>query len=107
MSYAFGTLGLYLLGRSQESIHLGRSAAHIAHTAHDTIFTMFTLPHLAISLSAAGEYTQACGVFAEARAFGRQYGVVGPLARVISFEACMHLSVFDFEGAEALQPLPG
>ena len=35
--------------------------------------------------------------------FGRNYGVIGPLARVISFEAGMHLSVFDFEGAEALQ----
>jgi serine/threonine protein kinase/tetratricopeptide (TPR) repeat protein len=103
MSYAFETLCLYLLGRSQEAVHLGRRAADIARAAHDTLFTMNTLPHLAISLSAAGEYVQAREVFAEARLFGREYGVVGPLARVISFEAGMHLSVFDFEGAEALQ----
>ena len=45
----------------------------------------------------------ACEVFAEARAFGRRYGIIGPLARAISFEAGMHLSVCDFEGAEALQ----
>ena len=103
MSYAFGTLGLYLLGRSEEAVHLGRKAADIARTAHDTLFTMFSLPHLATSLSAAGQYMQAREVFAEAREFGRRYGVIGPLARVISFEAGMHLSVFDFEGAEARQ----
>ena len=51
---------------------------------------MFTLPHLATSLSGAGEYVQACEVFAEARVFGRKYGVIGPLARVFpSKPACI------------------
>ncbi len=103
MSYAFGTLTLYMLGRSEEALTLGRKAAEIARSAHNTLFTMYTLPHFAMSLAAAGEYAQACEVFAEARGFGRKYGVTGPLARVISFEAGMHLSVFDFDGAEALQ----
>jgi ATP/maltotriose-dependent transcriptional regulator MalT len=88
---------------SEEGLALGRKAAEIARSAHNTLFTMYTLPHYAISLAAAGEYARACEVFAEARAFGRKYGVIGPLARVISFEAGMHLSLFDFEGAEALQ----
>jgi ATP/maltotriose-dependent transcriptional regulator MalT len=103
MSYAFGTLGLYQVGRSEEALALGRKAAEIARSAHNTLFTMYTLPHFAMSLAAAGEYAQACEVFAEARGFGRKYGVIGPLARVFSFEAGMHLSLFDFEGAEALQ----
>ena len=103
MSYAFGTLNLYMVGRSEEALALGRRAAEIARSAHNPLFTMYTLPHLAISLAAAGEYAQACEVFAEARAFGRKYGVLGPLARVLCFEAGMHLSLFDFAGAEALQ----
>jgi tetratricopeptide (TPR) repeat protein/predicted Ser/Thr protein kinase len=103
MSYGFGTLGLYLAGRYEEAVNLGRKAADIARSARDTLVTMYTLPHFAVSLAATGEYEQACEVFAEARAFGRKYGIIGPLARVSSFEAGMHLSVFDFEGAEALQ----
>jgi ATP/maltotriose-dependent transcriptional regulator MalT len=103
MSYAFGTLNLYMVGRSEEALVLGREAAAIARSTHNTLFTMYTLPHFAMSLAATGEYAQACEVFAEARAFGRKYGVMGPLARVFSFEAGMHLNLFDFEGAEALQ----
>jgi tetratricopeptide (TPR) repeat protein len=103
MPYAFGTLSLHLAGRSGEALALGRKAAEIARSAHNTLFTMFSLPHFATSLAAVGEYAQALQVFAEARAFGRKYGVIGPLARVIAFEAGMHLSLFDFAGAEALQ----
>lgn len=101
--YAWGTLSLYLAGRSEEALNLGRKAAEIARSAHNTLFTMFALPHFATSLAAVGDYAQAVQVFAEARAFGRKYGVIGPLARVIAFEAGMHLSLFDFAGAEALQ----
>ena len=52
MSYAFGTLNLYMVGRSEEALALGRRAAEIARSAHNPLFTMYTLPHLAISLAA-------------------------------------------------------
>ena len=103
LAYPFGTLALYLAGRSAEAVALGREGASLARSIQDTYFTMYTLPHFAISLAAVGLYGNAQRVFEEAREFGRKYGAVGPLARVISFAAGFHLSVFDFPGAEELQ----
>jgi hypothetical protein len=41
--------------------------------------------------------------FHEARTFGRQYGAAPMLARATAMAAGLHLILFDFEGAEALQ----
>jgi hypothetical protein len=42
-------------------------------------------------------------VFHEARTFGRKYGAIPMLARATAMAAGLHLTLFDFEGAEALQ----
>ncbi len=106
LGHAFGTLSLYAVGRLTEAVDLGRKAASLARTAQDTGFTLYTLPHFAISLAAVGEYGEAHRVFEEAQAFGRRYGAYGAaglLSRVVSFAAGFHLSVFDYARAEALQ----
>jgi tetratricopeptide (TPR) repeat protein len=64
---------------------------------------MFALSHFGLSLGGVGRYAEAASVFEEVRQFGKKYGVIPPLARAISMSAGFHLSVFDFEGAQALQ----
>ena len=64
---------------------------------------MYALPHLGLSLGGVGRYSEAAKIFDEARQFGRKYGVLPLLARATAMSAGFHLSVFDFEGAEALQ----
>jgi len=63
---------------------------------------MFALPHLGHALAALGRYAEAEEVFAEARRFGREYGVGPLLARAIAVSAGYHLDVFDFRGNEAI-----
>jgi tetratricopeptide (TPR) repeat protein len=102
-AHAFVPIAFYLAGRTKEAIEAGREAARVARSSHDSTFTLYSLPHFAISLAVGGEYIEALQVFEEARAFGRKYGAMGPLARVLSFQAGMHLGVFDYGGAENLQ----
>src|SRR5262249_59747465 len=68
----------------------------------DTANMMFALPHLGHALAAHGRYAEAEEVFAEARRFGREYGVGPLLARAIAVSAGYHLDVFDFRGNEAI-----
>jgi len=103
LAYPHGTIALYLTGRSSEAVSLGRKAAELARSSQDLGFIMQALPHLAISLAASGAYREAQEVFAEARQLGKKYGTIAPLARVVAFEAGLHLSLFDYKGAETLQ----
>jgi tetratricopeptide (TPR) repeat protein len=103
VSHVMGPLTLYLAGRGAEGVALGLPAVEIARSARNTTLTMFALPHVGLSLGSVGRYTEAAAVFDEARQFGRKYGVLPLLARATAMSAGFHLSVFDFEGAEALQ----
>jgi tetratricopeptide (TPR) repeat protein len=65
----------------------------------------FVLPvycHFGHALAASGRYGEAEQVFAEARRFGREYGVGPLLARAIAVSAGYHLDVLDFPGNEAI-----
>jgi tetratricopeptide (TPR) repeat protein len=64
---------------------------------------MYSLAHLGLNLAAAGRYAEATQAFHEARTFGRKYGAIPMLARATAMAAGLHLTLFDFEGAEALQ----
>jgi hypothetical protein len=64
---------------------------------------MVALSHYALALGGIGRYDDAVRVFGEAREFGRRHGVLPPLARATAMQAGLHLAIFDFEGAEALQ----
>jgi tetratricopeptide (TPR) repeat protein len=64
---------------------------------------MYSLTHLGLNLTAAGRYDEATKTFHEARSFGRKYGAIPMLARATAMAAGLHLTLFDFEGAEALQ----
>ncbi len=75
----------------------------IARSSRDANLIMNSLPHLGLNLGAIGHYREAAMVFDEARQFGRKYGALPLLARATAMSAGFHLSVFDFEGAEALQ----
>ena len=64
---------------------------------------MYALAHLGLNMCAAGRYAEALKAFHEVRSFGRKYGALPMLARATAMAAGLHLTVFDFEGAEALQ----
>src|SRR5437870_13857417 len=55
------------------------------------------------NMPATGRYDEASKAFLEVRSFGRKYGAHPMLARATAMAAGLHLMVFDFEGAEALQ----
>jgi DNA-binding winged helix-turn-helix (wHTH) protein/tetratricopeptide (TPR) repeat protein len=101
-AHAMQPLSLYLASRTTEGIAVGLRAAEMARTSHDTAFTMNSLSHLGLNLGSAGRYAEAATVFDEVRQFGRKYGVLPLLARATSMSVGFHLSVFDFQGAEAL-----
>jgi DNA-binding winged helix-turn-helix (wHTH) protein len=102
-AHMLGPLTLYLAGRSTEAIPLAIEAADAAQSSGDTAFIMYALTHVGLNMSAAGRYAQASTAFQEVRSFGRKYGALPMLARATAMTAGLHLSLFDFEGAEALQ----
>ena len=102
-AHTMGPLTLYLAGRSTEALTLAAVAADSARSSRDTTFIMYSLTHLGLNLAAVGRYAEATKVFHEARTFGRKYGAIPMLARATAMAAGLHLTLFDFEGAEALQ----
>jgi DNA-binding winged helix-turn-helix (wHTH) protein/tetratricopeptide (TPR) repeat protein len=101
--HMMGPLTLYLAGRSTEALALAAAAADSARSSRDSTFMMYSLTHLGLNLAAVGRYAEAAKAFEEARNFGRKYGAVPMLARATAMAAGLHLALFDFEGAEALQ----
>ena len=102
-AHMMGPLTLYLAGRSTEALALAAVAADSARSSRDTTFIMYSLSHFGLNLAAAGRYAEATKAFHEARSFGRKYGAIPMLARATAMAAGLHLMLFDFEGAEALQ----
>jgi tetratricopeptide (TPR) repeat protein len=102
-AHTMGPLTLYLAGRSTEALTLAAAAADSARSSRDTTFIMYSLTHFGLNLAAVGRYAEATKVFHEARTFGRKYGAIPMLARATAMAAGLHLTLFDFEGAEALQ----
>jgi DNA-binding winged helix-turn-helix (wHTH) protein/tetratricopeptide (TPR) repeat protein len=102
-THMLGPLTLYLAGRPTEGIALAVEAAATARSSGDTTFIMYALTHVGLNMSAAGRYAEASNAFQQARSFGRNYGALPMLARATAMAAGLHLSLFDFEGAEALQ----
>jgi predicted Ser/Thr protein kinase/tetratricopeptide (TPR) repeat protein len=98
-----GTLSLYLAGRSSEALDQDALAVGAARSTRDAEQMMFSLAHCGLNLSAVGRYRDAHQVFEEVRGFGRKFGVIPPLARALTMWSSVHLSVFDFDGADALQ----
>jgi tetratricopeptide (TPR) repeat protein len=98
-----GPLTLYLAGRSTDAIPRAVEAADAARAAGDTTFIMYALTHLGLNMCAAGRYAEASKAFHEVRSFGRKYGALPMLARATAMAAGLHLVLFDFESAEALQ----
>ena len=102
-AHIMGPLTLYLAGRSTQALGLAAASADFARSSRDTTFIMYSLAHLGLNLAAAGRYAEATQAFHEARTFGRKYGAIPMLARATAMAAGLHLTLFDFEGAEALQ----
>ena len=102
-AHTMGPLTLYLAGRSTEALASAAVAADSARSSRDTTFIMYSLTHLGLNLAAVGRYAEATEAFREARSFGRKYGAIPILARATGMAAGLHLILFDFEGAEALQ----
>jgi DNA-binding winged helix-turn-helix (wHTH) protein/tetratricopeptide (TPR) repeat protein len=96
-------LSLYLAGRSTEALALAAAAADSARSSRDSTFIMYSLTHLGLNLAAVARYAEAAAAFNEARSFGRKYGAIPMLARATAMAAGLHLVLFDFEGAQALQ----
>jgi DNA-binding SARP family transcriptional activator/tetratricopeptide (TPR) repeat protein len=89
-------------GAFAEAVERGREAVEVARRTSDTANMMFALPHFGHALAGHGRYGEAEQVFAEARRFGREYGVGPLLARAIAVSAGYRLDVFDFRGNEAI-----
>jgi hypothetical protein len=102
-AHIMGPLTLYLAGRSTQALELAAASVDSARSSRDTTFIMYSLPHLGLNLAAAGRYAEATQAFHEARTFGRKYGAIPMLARATAMAAGLHLTLFDFESAEALQ----
>jgi tetratricopeptide (TPR) repeat protein len=102
-AHIMGPLTLYLAGRSTQALGLAAASAESARSSRDTTFIMYSLAHLGLNLAAAGRYDEATQAFHEARTFGRKYGAIPMLARATAMAAGLHLTLFDFEGAEVLQ----
>ena len=102
-AHTMGPLTLYLAGRSTEALASAAVAADSARSSRDTTFIMYSLTHLGLNLAAVGRYAEATEAFREARSFDRKYGAIPMLARATAMAAGLHLILFDFEGAEALQ----
>ncbi len=96
-------LALWWVGRFEEAGDLARVATAEARKAGDTLFTMYSLPHMGLSLASSGRYADAARVFEEARVYGREHGIGPMLARATAMSAGLHLDVFDYAGAEAIQ----
>lgn len=102
-AHIMGPLTLYLAGQSTQALALATASADFARSSRDTTFIMYSLAHLGLNLAAAGRYAEAADAFREARSFGQKYGALPMLARATAMAAGLHLTVFDFDGAEALQ----
>src|SRR6266852_3590277 len=102
-AHTMGPLTLYLAGRSMEALTFAAVAADSAQSSRDTTSIMYSLTHLGLNLAAVGRFAEATKAFHEARTFGRKYGAIPMLARATAMAAGLHLTLFDFEGAEALQ----
>ncbi len=102
-AHMLGPLTLYLAGRSAEGIPLAIEAADAARSSGDTTFTMYALTHVGLNMCAAGRYAEALEAFREVRNFGRRYGALPMLARATAMAAGLHLTLFDFDSAQALQ----
>lgn len=102
-AHIMGPLTLYLAGRSTQALDLAAASVDSARSSRDTTFIMYSLAHLGLNLTATGRYSEATQAFHEARTFGRKYGAIPMLARATAMAAGLQLTLFDFEGAEALQ----
>ena len=103
VAHNLGSAALYWAGRSAEGVEVAARAAELAVHSRDTTFTMNSLAHYAINLTAVGRYAEAASVFAQAQDFGRRYGALPLLARANSMSAGIHLSLGDLDGAEQIQ----
>ena len=102
-AHMLGPLSLYLAGQSVSAIRMSIDAADAARLTGDTTFIMYALSHVGLNMAATGHYAEASKAFHEVRSFGRKYGALPMLARATAMAAGLHLTLFDFEGAEALQ----
>jgi tetratricopeptide (TPR) repeat protein len=102
VSHSIGSAALYWAGRGHEAVAVGERAVQIAETWYDATSSMNSMSHLAISLAGLGRYRDAAAMFARARDFGRKYGALPLLARVISMSAGFRLALGDWDGAEAI-----
>jgi hypothetical protein len=102
-AHIMGPLTLYLAGRSKQALSLALASADSARSSRDTTFILYSLTHLGLNLAAVGRYAEATQAYHEARSHGRKYGAIPMLARATAMAAGLHLILFDFEGAEALQ----
>jgi DNA-binding winged helix-turn-helix (wHTH) protein/tetratricopeptide (TPR) repeat protein len=102
-THMLGPLTLYLAGRSTSALDLATRAADAARASGDTTFVMYALTHLGLNTYAVGRYAEAAEAFREVRTFGRKYGALPMLARATAMTAGLHLTLFDFDGAESLQ----
>ncbi|MDP9435461.1 MAG: AAA family ATPase [Actinomycetota bacterium] len=97
------SLQLYLTGNSESAVSVARHAVRTGREAGDTQGTLWNMPHVGIASAAAGRYDEAIAVFRDARRFGEEYELPGALTRCIAISAGLHLDLFDFQGAEAIQ----
>jgi tetratricopeptide (TPR) repeat protein len=96
------SIALYWAGKHDEGIRIAGDAVRSMQDERESVARMIALPHLGLVLAAKGRYGDALRTFEEARRFGREYEIWGPLARATSMSAGFHLELFDLEGHREL-----
>ncbi|HEX6510635.1 MAG TPA: adenylate/guanylate cyclase domain-containing protein [Chloroflexota bacterium] len=93
---------LYWAGKNDDAIRVADDAVREMQDENESVARMVVLPHLGLAQAAIGRYGDALRTFEEARRFGREYEIWGPLARAISMSAGFHLELFDLVGHREL-----
>jgi tetratricopeptide (TPR) repeat protein len=96
------SIALYWAGKHDEGIRIADDAVRSMQDERESVARMIALPHLGLALAAKDRYRDALRTFEEARRFGREYEIWGPLARATSMSAGFHLELFDLEGHREL-----
>jgi tetratricopeptide (TPR) repeat protein len=94
------TLLAYWIGDSEEAITRAEANVRVERERSDFQNLMQGLPHLGISLAAAGRYAEAMAVFDEARAVGLKYEIRTLLARAVCMSTGMLAELGDYLAAE-------
>jgi tetratricopeptide (TPR) repeat protein/transcriptional regulator with XRE-family HTH domain len=92
----------YWLGRYDEAVPMLRQALEMSRQTYNTTIIARTLANLGLALAGKGSYTEAFGVFEEARQFAESNAMSHWKARATAMYGGVYLDLFNYKRAEEL-----